>query len=138
MRTTFNIYFDGGTIGANNGSKCDGYGSWQIVWNGFIKTMSRKIFLQETHHIPITNNVAEYLSLLDALDWLSTVLNKNDYSIKISGDSQLVLKQIEGSMKTRGGNLLKLRDSAREYISSFASQEIDWQPRKHSVKRFGH
>lgn len=138
MKTTFNIYFDGGTIGSNNSKSCDGYGSWEVNWNGFSKRMERQIFLQEFHHTPITNNVAEFLSLLAALDWLSTIRDKKNYAVEISGDSKLVLNSIEGSMKIKVPHIKILRDTCREYLSAFADLKITWRKRSHSVQRFGH
>lgn len=60
--TTFKVYFDGGTYGINpsagTGSN-NGYGSWEVCWNGFSKKAHRVPFLAGHIGQNVTNNVAE-------------------------------------------------------------------------------
>lgn len=133
---TFNVYFDGGTNGSNL-VRQTGYGSWEITFNGFSKRTERVQFgmLGEQR---ITNNVAEYLSLRSALEWLQSVKLKREYGIIISGDSQLVLFGLDGRYKTKAAHLIPLRDSCRALLNDFGIWHCVWKPRKESVERFGH
>lgn len=132
--TTFNIYFDGGMIG-NTG---DGYGSWEVEWNGFSKKVSREAYKVNPMLVFCTNNIAEYLSLLGALRWLNSVSDKKDYEVNIFGDSQLVLNQITGSFKVKTQHLKKFRDECRTILAEFNRWETKWKKRIHNVQRFGH
>lgn len=132
--TTFNIYFDGGTRPDR-----DGYGSWEVRWNGFSKKVSRTLFRAIHHNLPlITNNSAEYLALLGALEWLWSVHDKHKYDVKIHGDSQLVLKTLSGEYKTKKPHLKEFRDRCHERLSGFNNFETIWHGRIHNVMRFGH
>lgn len=135
--TTFNIYFDGGTNGSPQGNH-GGYGSWEIVWNGFSKKVSRAQFTNETFGLKITNNVAEYLSLIGALVWLQSVKEKGDYHVKIHGDSQLVLKQLTGEYKIKTEHLRYFHGQCKNLLSKFGKWETCWQKRLNNVRRFGH
>ena len=140
--TTFNIYFDGGTIGINTtiGKGCsgNGYGSWEVEWNGFKKSASRVPFLGHQFGMNITNNTAEYLSLLGALKFLKSVQNKREYTVKIHGDSQLVLFTLSGRYKTKKPHLKTFRDRCRKLLEGFSDFEVEWQGRINNVRRFGH
>lgn len=131
--TTFRIYFDGGSHGLN------GYGSWEVLWNGFSKKVSRQTFFATNFNLPtITNNSAEYLSLLGALEWLWSVKDKGQYAVKIYGDSQLVLKTLSGEYKTKKIHLKAFRDLCRVRLSDFGDFETIWHGRINNVRRFGH
>lgn len=132
---TFNIYFDGGTIGSPKGP--DGYGSWDVEWNGFSKRVSRQPFLAAGVCHAVTNNVAEWLALKCALMWLGSVKHKERHSLKIFGDSKLVINQLTGSWKVKNKNLAELKEHCLHYLQGFA-WVATWKPRAESVVRFGH
>jgi len=133
LETTFNVFFDGGT----NANRRDGYGSWEVCWNGFRKCASRTLFTAEKYGQNITNNVAEYLALIEALKFLQSVKDRENYRVIISGDSQLVINQVNGSCKCHKPHLQSLRDRCRNLLSGFSFQ-CQWRPRRESVSRFGH
>lgn len=124
---TFKIYFDGGAKDNRYG-----YGSWEVEFNGFSKKVGRENYGETT------NNVAEYQALLNALNWLRSVVAKQDYKVEIYGDSKLVLYQILQRWKTKKPHLRPFRDACREILSQFSKWTATWQPRIHSVHRFGH
>lgn len=145
MNTTeFEIYFDGGTEAlkwVSDGVHLptqNGYGSWEVRWNGFSKKVSRVQFLAAEIGQRCTNNVAEYLSLIGALEWIQTVKSKEQFTVKIHGDSQLVLYTLMGYYKTKKPHLKVLRDRARKLLNGFSAHKIQWQKRHHNVERFGH
>ena len=118
--------------------KCDdGYGSWSVEINGMKKLASRVKFEREKVGTMVTNNVAEWLALIGALEWLQSVKDRRQYEVKIIGDSQLVLFCLNLRWKTRKPHLKPLRDRARELLKDFR-WSVEWQARCHNVNRFGH
>lgn len=132
----FRVYFDGGTTGIN-GQCEDGYGSWEIEFNGFKKRVEREQFLAAGVLHKVTNNVAEWLALKCALMWLENVNNKSAYTILIVGDSMLVLNQLTDRWKTKNQNMRELKEGCLHYLQGF-NWEVEWRGRDHNVERFGH
>ncbi len=128
------IVFDGGSLG-NPGR---GYGSYQITVG---ESQPRIVRLQFGD--PITNNEAEYLALIHALeDAAATVKAQNvdpkAARVEVRGDSQLVLKQTTGEWKAHFPHLQALRDRARRLVNAFGSVALTWHPRSQSVRVLGH
>lgn len=130
---TFRYYvvFDGGSLG-NPGK---GYGSYQIRLGDVIVRHQR-----EDYGNAVTNNQAEYLTLIRALQWL--VENTGDAAgktrILVNGDSQLVLNQLMGRWKVRNEGLRVLYDQAARLMTKFKDVELVWHPRAKSVEHLGH
>jgi len=131
--TTFIVNFDGGTR-----DQINGYGSWEVRWQGFSKKVSRTPYEARKFGQRITSNVAEYLALTGALAWLQSVKNKDRYRIVIYGDSELVLKTLTGEHIIHKAHLKPLRDTCHEFLKGFADWKTEWQGRAHNVARFGH
>jgi ribonuclease HI len=131
----YTITFDGGSRG-NPGY---GYGSYQIVRARDGKTRIRRLDFPGRR----TNNEAEYLTLIQALQELADGIRKKggdprDCSVEVRGDSQLVIRQVEGKWKVREPHLLPLRDRARELLNQFGQTRLTWQRREKSVAVLGH
>lgn len=128
----FTIVFDGGSLG-NPGL---GYGSYEITSNGepyhFVERME--------HGKHLTNNQAEYMTLIAALHWLSGDLGdaRKQARVTIFGDSKLVVSQINGVWKVKNANMVPLVREAKELFGRFGSCSIEWHPRAKSVERLGH
>ncbi len=75
-----------------------------------------------------TNNIAEYVALLIALDELKT---KRKFPIVIYSDSELLVRQLTGEYKVKDKKLKILYNRIIELVASFSSLEI-----KH-IKREG-
>lgn len=129
----FWVSFDGGITNPQ-----DGYGSWEVHWNGFKKRVIRTSFLAAGVGHRVTCNVAEWLSLKSALIWLDSVKDKHLYRIEIKGDSQLVISQLTGRYKAKNQNMKELRDGCLYYLHGWSSWEAKWWPRDNSVRKFGH
>ncbi len=128
------IVFDGGSLG-NPGR---GYGSYQLTVGEAEPRIVRLEFVQR-----ITNNEAEYLALINALeDALRTVQSENldpkAAKVEVLGDSQLVLKQTSGEWRAKLPHLQALRDRARALVDAFGSVALTWHPRINSVRVLGH
>lgn len=128
----FRIVFDGGSRG-NPGK---GYGSYEITSNGepyhFVGRME--------HGDRLTNNQAEYMTLIAALKWLAQELGeaRKDAKVEIFGDSKLVASQINGVWKVKNQNMIPLVREAKELFRQFGRCTIEWHPRAKSVERLGH
>jgi ribonuclease HI len=68
-----------------------------------------------------TNNVAEWISLLKALEKCKELENKN---LLIYMDSELVVKQFKGEYKTRHPDLILLKEKVFKLKPFFESIEI--------------
>ena len=128
------IVFDGGSLG-NPGR---GYGSYQIAVGESEPRIVRLEFGSR-----ITNNEAEYLALINALEDAITTLKAREIDpkaakVQVLGDSQLVLKQTAGEWRARLPHLQALRDRARGLVDAFGAVALTWHPRLESVRVLGH
>ena len=69
-----------------------------------------------------TNNVAEWTSLLKALEYLKSSSSNEDISIYM--DSELVVKQFLGEYKTKHPSLIPLKDKVFDLKKYFKSIQI--------------
>lgn len=131
MKSTYEIVFDGGSKG-NPGI---GYGSYQIMRDGALFTHTPLEFGDG-----ITNNQAEYMTLVDALKWLADELGDDAASatVNVLGDSQLVIRQLKGEWKIKNARMKPLASEARTQMDRFGEVSLTWHPRINSVLRLGH
>lgn len=136
MSNSFEVYFDGGASGKW------AYSSYQIRYMGFTKSCIRfkpEPILAKLVKVPlITSNMAEYASLIGALEWLQTVREKHLYPVHIYGDSKLVVCQSFGLWRIRKEHLKPLANRVRALTRDFKSWSIEWRPRKEIFAVFGH
>lgn len=127
----FTIIFDGGAIG-NPGK---GYGSYQIHGTAGFFTEQRLEFGDR-----ITNNQAEFMTIIQALEELRSILGVDAplARVQIWGDSQLVINTITGAWKARHPRVIPLQQQAVALLRNFASSDLKWQPRSMSVSILGH
>jgi len=74
-----------------------------------------------------TNNVAEYTGLIKALEWL--VAHKIKDEIVVRGDSDLVIKQVNGEYKVKSALLAPLHGQVRELAEDLPKARFEWIPR---------
>jgi len=74
-----------------------------------------------------TNNVAEYVGAICALEWLA----RNGYAgeVRLAGDSQLVIRQMTGEYRVRAPGLQPYHDRLEQLARSFRTVEFRWVPR---------
>ena len=128
------ITFDGGSKG-NPGA---GYGSYELRTRDQRSRVERKEYPGQ-----ITNNEAEYRTLIAGLEDLLATLEKTGkdpkgYHIEVRGDSQLVIKQLRGTYKVRHPNMLPLYEQARALADRLGGVDWVWHERKNSVAILGH
>jgi ribonuclease HI len=127
----YQIVFDGGS----KGNPGPGYGSFVIVHDDELI-----VHEQVEHGDWITNNEAEYLTLIEALAALLQIVGdaKTQTSVTIFGDSQLVINQVNGLWKIKKPELRELRARAIELLRQFGDYEVNWHSRINSVNVLGH
>jgi ribonuclease HI len=74
-----------------------------------------------------TNNEAEYEGLLLGL---RHALDADATTVEVRGDSQLVIRQLEGIYQVRAPNLKPLHREARSLLSRFRARRLVWVPRE--------
>ena len=127
----YEVVFDGGSLG-NPGK---GYGSFELR-----SPTGKTIQEQLTFGDQVTNNQAEYLTLISSLERLLGLLGERAQRVRliVRGDSQLVIRQLQGTWKVRSPELKPLHTQVVELLRQFGSWELVWQPRRESVKVLGH
>ena len=130
----YEIVFDGGSLG-NPGR---GYGSY-ILFGPDSLIVKQKLDYAD-HGPAVTNNQAEYLTLINALESLSERLGTGSRTATVSvwGDSNLVVNQVQGSWKVKNAELAPLVERSRSAFSQFKSWTIRWHDRSNSVRYLGH
>jgi ribonuclease HI len=78
-----------------------------------------------------TNNVAEYMALAKALEWLIANGLNNSGRVEVKSDSQLVVKQLKGEYKIKSKRIIPLYRQVLLLQSRFPDGvEIRWVPRE--------
>ena len=81
----------------------------------------------------MTNNVAEYTAVIEALSWLRQQnINKNT-KIILKSDSQLLINQLKGEWRILSGRLLPLFKKVK-YLSKPFNIDYRWIPREKNKK----
>jgi ribonuclease HI len=134
MDYDYELLFDGGAV-PNPGR---GYGSYRLRTKGGKSRITRLDF-----EGLITNNQAEYQALLGGLkDLVSTIeearRNPGDFSLYITGDSQIVLYQLTGKYGVGTAGLVAYYTEAIALVRRFKAVQIEWQKRENIVAVLGH
>ncbi len=74
-----------------------------------------------------TNNEAEYMGLIAGLE---EALQRGATRVHVRGDSQLVLRQLEGEYAVRAANLRPFYDEARALLKRFEDVRLTWVRRE--------
>ena len=75
----------------------------------------------------VTNNEAEYLALIYLLE---QAIKLNIKSMRIQGDSQLVVNQVNGSWRVKQAHLFRLYGRVRELLEQIPKWSLVWVPRE--------
>jgi probable phosphoglycerate mutase len=129
--TGWQLLFDGGSEG-NPGR---GYGSYVLREAGQPWPPPTRLAFGDG----VTSNEAEYRSLIAALEALAgAVADPAQVALEVIGDSQLVIRQLQGAWKVRAANLVPLAGRARELAQAYGRVRYTWRPRAYSVAILGH
>jgi ribonuclease HI len=127
----YQIVFDGGS----KGNPGPGYGSFVIVQD------DEPVLHEHIGHGDwLTNNEAEYLTLIEALTRLLQIVGdaRPETKVSIFGDSQLVINQVNGLWKIKKPELRELRQRVIDLLHEFGGYEVKWHARANSVLVLGH
>jgi len=83
-------------------------------------------------HLRATSNVAEYVGAICALEWLQAQRYVGE--VRVSGDSQLVIRQMTGAYRVRAEHLRPYHERLLQLARSFRSVEFRWVPREENVR----
>jgi ribonuclease HI len=127
----YEVIFDGGSRG-NPGM---GYGSYEVTCGGAVIAHTQLDFGDN-----VTNNQAEYMTLLSALEWLADHLGSEaaGTTVSVHGDSQLVIRQLKGEWKIKDACLRRIAMDTRVRMHRFHEVCLEWHRRTVSVERLGH
>jgi ribonuclease HI len=75
-----------------------------------------------------TNNVAEYVAAIRALEWLRSQSYRG--AVTVVGDSQLIVRQMTGEYEVKTEHLRAYHDRLAQLASEFGSVEWQWVPRE--------
>ncbi len=75
-----------------------------------------------------SNNVAEYAAAINALVWLRSKGFRD--TVLLLGDSQLVVRQMQGEYEVRSGRLRPYHEHLTKLVLEFAEVRFDWIPRE--------
>jgi ribonuclease HI len=78
----------------------------------------------------MTNNVAEYFALVDALGW---VLSNGAQQVTIRTDSKLVVEQVNGRWACNAPTLVTFRDLAQSLVNQLGIR-VEWVPREQNTE----
>jgi len=117
---TVTVYIDGLAEPKNPGTGTYGY----VIYDGQKK-------LAEGSGLAgydVTSNYAEYTALEEALSELKALGVEGDVLVK--SDSQLLVGQMTGAWKVKGGMYLEKLKSAKDLLREFGSVRFEWIPRE--------
>lgn len=120
------VWVDGGSR-RNGSDDQDGYGTFRIVGEGVDEIYTFDFG-------SVTNNVAEYKTLLAALQAL---FHRSHNGIRIYMDSALVVNQVNGVWKTKDPTLAQMRPIATNNIAALGAT-LEWMPRTRIAAMIGH
>lgn len=121
------LHFDGGCT-PNPGGACR-FG-WHVENAAGEQFAKQSGMVEPTAVAERTNNTAEWAAVHAALSWL-TCLCPRIASLRIVGDSNMVINQLRGEWKARKPHLARYRDSCRLLLDALAIAhlQIEWVPR---------
>lgn len=131
----YTLTFDGGS----QGNPGPGYGSYALTCASDGKQDLVRLDFGRT----MTNNEAEYEALIAALQGLierveAADQSPGDFGVEVRGDSSLVVRQIEGSWKTKDDRMRLLRNRCRDLLARFKGYRLIQHGREESVRVLGH
>ncbi|MGC8478965.1 MAG: ribonuclease HI family protein [Candidatus Micrarchaeia archaeon] len=114
------IYTDGASRG-NPGKSASGY---EIYKEG--KLIAKDVFYNGIK----TNNYAEYMAVIKALEWCASHNDPKNIEIELFSDSTLIIGQLGKGYKVRSGNLKDLYYEASKLASKFFNIKFNNVPRE--------
>jgi ribonuclease HI len=83
-------------------------------------------------HPRATNNVAEYVGAICALEWL--VRHGYAGDVRLAGDSQLVVRQMTGAYRVLADHLRPYHERLLQLARAFHHVDFEWVPREENAR----
>ena len=80
-----------------------------------------------------TNNIAEYIALIQALEFLSSGSAK-DHEVLIVSDSEMLVEQMSGRREVLGGAYIKKYQQAKALAINFPKLSFKWVDRRENAE----
>lgn len=118
------VFYDGSCEPINPGGNA---GAGVVIFNGDkkIHEIAKRWPASESN----SNNVAEYLAVIEALEWLAEN-NQYDAEIVIHGDNMMTVKQMNGEWKAKKGLYMSQYRKAKSLLEGFKRIRFSWVPRE--------
>lgn len=133
------LYCDGGVHGGRNPGTSVYYSVGRATGVDGVDT---EIVIRDGSTNHTTNNEAEYLSLIAALQWAFQNAGKGVQRVIVHMDSELIVKQFSGAYGCYKEHLIPLRDKARgnrDFLNKLGIDvDVVHVRRKVNVQRLGH
>lgn len=124
-------------ITLNFDGSCEPYNPGGDMGAGIVVKLDGKVIHTDHQFTPRasgnSNNVAEYSALVNGLQWLFD----NGYTkhqIEVLGDSMLVIRQMSGEWRAKGGMYLPKYRSAIQLATQFSNIRYRWIPRAQNAE----
>lgn len=127
MNKNIELYFDGSCEPVNPGGNM-GFGT--LIKSGGVRIFEGSEVIAASPGN--TNNIAEYMSLIAGLKWLIDN-GMTDKPINVFGDSNLVIQQMSGNWKAKGGKYYPFYVEAKKLRDQFANITFTWIPREQNA-----
>jgi ribonuclease HI len=122
------VHFDG-ACQPPSGRGIAGYG---FVVDGFGRRHRESGMAVPPHHEHATNNVAEYVAAIRALEWLRAQGYRGP--VEVIGDSELVVRQMQGAYRVRAAHLAPYHEHLRRLAGGFSSVTFRAVPREENTE----
>ena len=111
----YTIFCDGGALNNQSAEKRNAYLSYKV----------NDVIYREKDLGKLTNNEAEYRSLISSLNFLLDNRLQNNEVI-INMDSALVVNQVNGNWKIKSPSLIKLNKVSKNLVDKFPKLILQW------------
>jgi ribonuclease HI len=128
LGSTVEVHFDGACEPAKGGGVA-AFG-FHIEGAGFLHEDFGLAVRPYSEHA--TNNVAEYVAAIRALEWLAD--QRYPGEVVLLGDSQLVIRQMLGEYRVRAEHLRAYHEHLLRLARKFRRVEFRWIPREENAR----
>jgi ribonuclease HI len=118
------VFYDGSCEPVNPGGNL---GAGCVIFDGETKIHEISKFWPAKEEN--SNNVGEYLALVEGMEWLAKN-NQREAAIVFHGDNMMTVKQMNGEWKAKKGLYLEAYRKAKKLREQFKNMRFEWIPRE--------
>ena len=105
---------------------------WNLMGFGYVIQLHDGVKFENfgsVNYFMKTNNVSEYMALIKSLETCISMRIGLDSELMVKGDSELVVKQLNGEYKCRKKHLIPLYNTAKRLCTKFKNVSFQHIPR---------